>query len=244
MSLMRIPSLLSPAVAGLLLALMVACGGDVPGPEASESSSAATASDPEVREGEPLGASEGSSRLLVLGTSLTEGYGLDRPESEAWPALLGEIAETEGVHLEIRNAGLSGETSAGALRRIDWVLDAPPEIFVLETGANDGLRGLDPAALEANLDSIFARVEAQAPGAVRVLAGMEAPPNLGTPYVEEFRAVFPRVAERWDAILIPFLLEGVAGEPSLNQSDGIHPTPEGHRRIAETVWEVLGPRLR
>jgi acyl-CoA thioesterase I len=240
---MRIPSLLSPVVAGLLVALVVACGGDAPGPEGSTATPDTVVSAPGLPEGEPPAEGEGSALVIVLGTSLTEGYGLDRPGAQAWPARLEALAEAEGIRLEIRNAGLSGETSAGALRRVDWVVDTPPEIFILETGANDGLRGLAPQALEANLDSIFARVTDRAPDAMLVLAGMEAPPNLGASYVEAFRAVFSRVAERWDAVLVPFLLEGVAGVPALNQADGIHPTEEGHDIMAETVWEVLEPRL-
>lgn len=197
-------------------------------PPAGEEGSAPARMEPET----PL--------VVILGTSLTEGYGLAEPGRQAWPARLAAEAERRGQAIEVRNAGLSGETSAGALRRVGWVLDRPPALFVLETGANDGLRGLPTDELEGNLDAIFSEVRASAPDAHLALAGMEAPPNFGREYVDRYRAVFSRVAERWDATLIPFLLEGVAGDPALNQADGIHPTAEGHRVMAETAWEALG----
>jgi len=183
--------------------------------------------------------SRGSPRVLVLGTSLTEGLGLEDPGSEAWPARLALLAEDAGVDLDVRNAGLSGETSAGALRRLDWVLGEVPDVFVLETGANDGLRGLPVAELEANLDAIFRQVREVAPGIPLVLAGMEAPTNLGPAYTDTFQGTFERVAARWDAELIPFLLEGVAGVPELNQDDRIHPTAQGHQRMAEVAWPAV-----
>ncbi|TVP44993.1 MAG: arylesterase [Gemmatimonadales bacterium] len=198
--------------------------------------------DAERSDVEPRDATEGSGDaplVLFLGTSLTEGLGLENPGSEAWPARVGALAREDGVELRVRNAGLSGETSAGARRRLDWVLDAPPHVFVLETGANDGLRGLSVEEMEANLDAIFGKVREVAPGARLVLAGMEAPPNLGAAYTEPFREVFPRVADRWDAELIPFLLEGVAGEPELNQADRIHPTAPGHERMAASAWPAI-----
>jgi len=191
---------------------------------------------------EPRDAREGSDDaplVLFLGTSLTEGLGLEDPGSEAWPARVEALAREEGVELRVRNAGLSGETSAGARRRLAWVLDAPPRVFVLETGANDGLRGLSIEELEANLDAIFRAVREAAPDAHLVLAGMEAPTNLGPAYTEPFREVFPRVAERWDAELIPFLLDGVAGEADLNQPDRIHPTAPGHERMARSAWPAI-----
>jgi acyl-CoA thioesterase I len=182
--------------------------------------------------------------VLFVGTSLTEGLGLADPDAEAWPARVEARAREEGWSLRVRNAGLSGETSAGALRRIDWVLDEPPAVVVLETGANDGLRGLPVAELEANLEAILGRIRERAPGARVVLTGMEAPPNMGAAYASAFRDVFPRVARRWGAELVPFLLDGVAGEPDLNQADRIHPTAEGHDRMADTAWEILEEVLR
>ncbi len=215
----------------------------VPGGEAPASESRLQPPQPEEGSPSPDAADE-RPLVLFMGTSLTEGYGLPDPDREAWPARFAEEASRRGMPLEVRNAGVSGETSAGARRRIEWILDRPPALFVLETGANDGLRGLSPEELEANLDSIFSTVRSHAPDARLALAGMEAPPNLGTSYIEAFRAVFPRVAERWDAALIPFLLDGVAGDRALNQADGIHPTPPGHRRMAEVAWTSLEPVIR
>ena len=192
---------------------------------------------------DPLPASadeEGGPRVVFMGTSLTEGLGLDRPEAEAWPARIGELANLAGMPLRIVNAGLSGETSAGSLRRIDWVLQQPAELFVLETGANDGLRALPVDDLEANLDSIIQRVRVGSPDTRIALVAMEAPPNLGETYAAAFRDVFPRVAARWNVTLIPFPLDGVAGIPALNQGDGIHPTAEGHWIMARNAW----PRLQ
>jgi acyl-CoA thioesterase-1 len=185
--------------------------------------------------------------VLFIGTSLTEGFGLPDPASEAWPARLAALGREAGVPLRARNAGLSGETSAGALRRIGWLLEGNeplPDVVVVETGANDGLRGLPVEEMEANLDALLARIREAAPRATLVVVGMEAPPNLGTTYAEAFRQVFPRVAARWDAVLVPFLLEGVAGEASLNQDDGIHPTREGHEAMARVAWLQLGEVLR
>ena len=193
-----------------------------------------------VRERTARQGSVATPRLLFVGTSLTEGLGLDRPEVEAWPAQVGELASAAGFAVEIQNAGLSGETSAGALRRLDWILSGEGfDVFILETGANDGLRSLPLEGLEANLDAIFAAVRRRAPGSRLILVGMEAPTNLGATYVDGFRAIYPRVAARWDAALVPFLLEGVAGEPELNQEDRIHPTAEGQTRMAKVAWPVI-----
>jgi len=142
---------------------------------------------------------------------------------------------------DLVNAGVSGETSAGGLRRLDWVLREPLDVLVVELGANDGLRGLDPFQMSDNLVQIARRTRTRYPDARIVLAGMEAPPNLGPLYTEAFRAIFSSVADDANALLIPFLLDGVAGIPSLNQRDGIHPTPEGHRFMASNAFEVLGP---
>ena len=189
----------------------------------------------------PGEASNPTLRVLFIGTSLTEGLGLEAPGSEAWPARVEALARAEGIPLEARNAGLSGETSAGALRRVDWVLDPawPPAVVVVETGGNDGLRALPVDALEENLAALLARIRERFPEAALVVAGMEAPPNLGEPYVTAFREVFPRVAARFQARLVPFLLEGVAGEPEMNQEDGIHPTARGHEVMARVAWPVI-----
>lgn len=190
---------------------------------------------------------EGSTHpvLLFFGTSLTEGYGLTDPGREAWPARVAALADSARVGpIQIVNAGLAGETTAGGVRRIDWVLRSDPAVVVVELGANDGLRGVPIADIETNLDLILGRIAATAPEARIALVAMEAPPNMGSEYVQSFRDLFPRVAERWNATLLPFLLEGVAGEAELNQSDGIHPTAEGHRMMARTVWEELESVVR
>jgi acyl-CoA thioesterase-1 len=180
--------------------------------------------------------------VLFLGTSLTAGYGLD-PE-DAYPALIQAMIDSAGLPFRAVNAGVSGETSAGALRRIDWLLRQPIAVLVLESGANDGLRGRDPARMKENLRQIIERTRAAHPDARIAIAGMEAPPNLGEHYTFAFRAVFPELAREYDAVLIPFLLEGVAGVPELNQPDGIHPTAEGQGIVARTVWRYLEPVLR
>ena len=182
-----------------------------------------------------------SGRLLFVGTSLTAGLGLE-PE-EAYPALIAHRIDSLGLPYHVDNAGYSGETSAGALRRIDWLVRQPVDVLVLETGANDGLRGLSVDSMRANIQAIIDRVRAASPNVRILLVGMEAPPNLGTRYTSEFRKVFPELAERNGAVLLPFLLDGVAAVDSLNQGDGIHPNASGARRLAETVWAALLPLL-
>jgi acyl-CoA thioesterase-1 len=181
--------------------------------------------------------------VLILGTSLTAGFGLPDP-SLAYPALLQQKADSAGYKVLIHNAGVSGETSAGALRRVEWLLQEPVSVFVLETGANDGLRGQEPDSLRSNIESILDRVRREQPPPRILLVGMEAMPNLGQSYLREFRRVYPEVAKKYDVPLVPFLLQDVAGVDSLNQPDGVHPTAAGQRRIAETVWRYLEPLLR
>ena len=181
--------------------------------------------------------------MVVLGTSLTAGLGLEDPSTQSWGARLGVRAREAGIPVEVVNAGVSGDTSAGGLRRLDWILREPVDVLVVELGANDGLRGLSVEALRENLKEIVERTRAAWPGAEIVLAGMEAPPNLGPRYVEEFRAVFPDLAREEGVRRVPFLLEGVAGDPSLNQADGIHPTAAGHDRMAGTAWPVVEEAL-
>ena len=180
-------------------------------------------------------------RILFVGTSLTAGQGLD-PE-EAFPARVAEKVDSAGLPYDVVNAGVSGETSAGALRRIDWLLREPVDVLVLETGANDGLRGLDVGQVRRNIQTIIDRVRAAHPDARVLLVQMEAPPNLGDRYTSEFRAMFPELARANGVTLVPFLLEGVAGVAGLNQPDGIHPTEEGARILAGTVWRTLRPVL-
>jgi acyl-CoA thioesterase-1 len=208
---------------GLLVATAIAgCNGDG-GPRA--------AAEPPPRPGNERG------RVVFLGTSLTAGLGID-PE-QAFPALIQRKLDSAGLPYVAVNAGVSGETSAGARRRIDWLLQQPASVLVIETGANDGLRGLPPDSLRANIQAIIDRANEQVPKPRIVLAGMRALPNYGFGYARRFRAVYPELAESNDVALVPFLLEDVAGVASLNQADMIHPTAAGQRVMAETVWEVL-----
>jgi acyl-CoA thioesterase I len=180
--------------------------------------------------------------VLFVGTSLTAGYGVG--EQVAYPAVIQQKIDSTGLPFRVVNAGISGETSAGGLRRINWSLQQPVDVLVLELGANDGLRGLDPGAMRANLDEIMSRTRSRYPDAAIVLVGMEAPPNLGDAYTSSFRRVFADLARKHDAVLLPFLLEGVAADPALNIEDGMHPNAAGHRVIAGTVWSLLEPVLR
>ena len=191
--------------------------------------------------GSPAALPDDRPTVVFLGTSLTAGLGLD--PDDAYPALIQKKIDAAGLKFRVVNAGVSGETSAGALRRVDWILREPAAVLVVETGANDGLRGQDPESSRANIQAILDRARRQSPPPKVVLAGMEALPNYGAGYADRFRAIFPELARRNDAALIPFLLEGVAGVRSLNQADGIHPTAAGHARIAETVWKALKPLL-
>jgi acyl-CoA thioesterase-1 len=224
------------AVAGALLAA-VACAGGEAAPK--DSVRAAVASDSGA-DGTPDGGATdrvAPLRVVFVGTSLTAGLGLD-PDS-AYPALIQRKADSAGVPVTVVNAGVSGETSAGALRRIDWVLREPLDVLVLETGANDGLRALRVDSTRENLAAIVARTRQAHPGARVVVVQMEAPPNLGPEYTARFRAMFPDVARSAGATLTPFLLDRVAGVARLNQGDGIHPNEAGARVVAETVWGTL-----
>lgn len=182
--------------------------------------------------------------VLFIGTSLTAGYGLDDPATQAYPAVVGHLADSAGTPITVSNAGVTGETSAGALARIDWVLRQPADVVVLETGANDALRGLSVRAAEGNLRAIVRRIQAAKPDVPVLLVPMEAPPNLGSTYVTAFRAMYPVIAKQTGAILTPFLLRNVAGLPSLNQADGIHPNVAGARILGATVWEALAPLVQ
>jgi acyl-CoA thioesterase I len=177
--------------------------------------------------------------IVFLGTSLTAGYGLGDP-GLAYPALIQAKLDSAGRPFRVVNAGLSGESSAGALDRIEWLLARDRvAVLVVETGANDGLRGQDPDSVRARIQSILDRARRVDPPPRLVIAGMEAIPNLGPDYVRKFRGIFPALAKANDAALIPFLLAGVAGVDSLNQDDGIHPTARGQRIVAENVWRVI-----
>jgi acyl-CoA thioesterase-1 len=180
--------------------------------------------------------------LVFLGDSLTAGFGVER--SEAFPALVAEKIRAAGLPFEVENAGLSGDTSAGGLRRIDWILQRPVDVLVVELGANDGLRGLDLKSMKANLQAIIDKAKAKNPAVKIVLAGMQVPPNLGADYASGFQRVYNELAHDNNAVLIPFLLEGVGGQRELNQADLIHPNPAGHRIVADLVWRTLEPILR
>ena len=181
--------------------------------------------------------------VVFFGTSLTAGLGVE-PE-EAFPARVAEKIDSAGLDFEVVNLGSSGETSAGAVRRMEWVLGRRPmDVLVLETGANDGLRGLDPDSTRRNIQAILDQVRSRSPGTRVLLVQMEAPPNLGPEYTGRFRGMYPALAEANGAELVPFLLEGVAGVDTLNQGDGIHPNERGHRVIASTVWRSLESVLR
>lgn len=180
--------------------------------------------------------------VLFYGNSLTAGYGVE--PAQAFPALIGQKIDSAGLNYKVVNAGLSGETTAGGKSRIGWVMRQPVAVFVLELGGNDGLRGLPLAATRQNLQAIMDTVRRKSPQATIVLAGMQIPPNLGTAYTKEFRELFKQLADKNNAVLIPFLLENVGGIPKLNQADGIHPTPAGHKIVANTVWGILKPLLK
>jgi len=180
--------------------------------------------------------------LLFLGTSLTAGLGLE-PDS-AFPQQVERRAAAAGLNWSVVNAGVSGETSAGLLRRLDWVLRQPARVIVVETGANDGLRGQPVDATRATIGQVLDRIRVERPEASVVLVQMEAPPNFGRDYTTAFRAMFPSLAREKGVTLIPFLLEGVAGVAAMNQADGIHPNSAGARKVTETVWRGLEPVLR
>lgn len=224
------------AAAVLLAGLVVACGADT---------GAKPAEAPRVPvESTTVAAAPATAgvRVLLVGTSLTAGLGLD-PDS-AYPANLQRLADSSGYRVSVAAAGLSGETSAGALRRVDWLLRDKADVVVIETGANDGLRGLQVDTTRANIVGIVRKVRTANPAVRVLLAQMEAPPNLGQKYTRDFHDVFMTVAREEGVTLIPFFLEGIAGVRDLNQEDGIHPNEEGARRAARNMWKALAPVLR
>jgi acyl-CoA thioesterase-1 len=223
-------SAIAVALAGLFVLALGACRGGAR-PEASASPTASPQAAP--ADERPV--------ILCVGTSLTAGLGLD--PSEAYPALLQQKIDAAGLRYRVVNAGVSGETSAGARRRMGWLMRQPVAVLLVETGANDGLRGQDPAATRGNIQAILDEARRQTPPPKLVLAAMEALPNYGEEYRRRFRAIYPDLARANGATLVPFLLDGVAGEAKLNQADGIHPTAEGQKRVAENVWKALRPLL-
>jgi len=211
------------------LMLLLGCGGEAAN-ETGRSERAADAAQVERK------------TILFFGNSLTAGYGLE-DKSEAFPGLIQETIDSLNLPYTVVNGGLSGETSAGGNERIEWLLKQQIDVFVLELGANDGLRGLPVEDTYKNLLSIIEKVKIAWPDCKVVIAGMMVPPSMGKNYADQFNAVFPRLAKEANVTLIPFLLENVAGEAELNQNDGIHPTKEGQQILAENVWEVLQPLL-
>lgn len=180
--------------------------------------------------------------ILFFGNSLTAGYGLD--PVEAFPALIQKKIDSLDLPYMVINAGVSGETTSGGSARIDWILRQPIDVFVLELGANDGLRGIPVTETRKNLQLIIDKVKEKNPQTLLVLAGMQVPPNMGPQYSKEFREIFPSLAKENNMILIPFLLEGVGGERELNQDDGIHPTAEGHVILADNIWQAMKDSLQ
>jgi len=233
--------------AGLLLVLAVAAGcGTDPN---LKSESTTTEAKHNMTQGKIAADTGGAATtalrrpvVLFFGTSLTAGAGLE--PDQAFPALVEKIADSAGVPIKAVNAGLSGETTAGAVRRIDWVLRTPADVIVIEVGANDALRGLSTAAARANLQTLIAAVKKRQPRARIVLVQMEAPPNFGTAYTRSFRAIYGEIATQENLTLIPFLLDGVAGVARYNQPDGIHPNVAGERIVADNVWKGIEPVVR
>lgn len=182
--------------------------------------------------------SQSSTKTIVFfGDSITAGYGI--PIENAFPAIIQQKIDNERLKYRVVNAGLSGETTAGGLNRVDWILRSKPDVFVLELGGNDGLRGLSLEESEKNLKAIIKKVREANPNAKVILAGMQIPPNLGQDYTAKFKSLFPTISKEMNTEFIPFLLEGVGGDPKLNLSDGIHPNQKGHEIVAETVWAHL-----
>ena len=179
--------------------------------------------------------------ILVLGDSLAAGSGVQK--EDAFPALLQVKIDSLKLPCKVINAGVSGDTTSGGLRRIDWMLKREIDVLLIELGGNDGLRGIDPKTTKANLQAIIDKARTKYPAIQIVIAGMKMPPNMGRDYSERFQKIFPEIARTNKAALIPFLLEGIGADPRYNQPDLIHPTPEGHKIVAKTIWKTLGPVL-
>ena len=222
-----------------LLAASVACS---PEQNMDRSGTEPAGATPRAAAGSTTAGATEKVTVLFFGTSLTAGYGLD--PSIAFPNLVARKAADAGTPIVAVNAGLSGETSAGALRRIDWTLRKPVDIVVLETGGNDALRALDADSLKTNIRGVVGRIRALQPNAKILLAVMEAPPNLGPRYTASFRKAYQEVASEEKLALIPFLLDKVAGHDELNQADGVHPNDKGERIVADNVWRALQPVVR
>jgi acyl-CoA thioesterase-1 len=217
------------------LSVFFACGGNNTGSKNDVNNPASAGS------AKPADSSQSSRKktILFFGNSLTAGYGLD-DVSQAFPALIQQKIDSLNLPYKCVNAGNSGETSAGGVGRIDWLLKQKVDVFVLELGGNDGLRGISVKEMTKNLQTIVDKVKAKYPDCKLVMLGMQAPPNMGADYTNGFKAAFPALAAKNNMALVPFLLEGVGGIASLNQADGIHPTAEGDKIVAENIWKVLG----
>ena len=226
-----------------LAALAVACGGDGKKNDKPASGDSADRAAPvTAAAGQAIGQylnRNAATAVLFIGTSLTAGLGLD-PDS-AFPAIIKRMADSINLRLDVTNSGLSGETTAGLLRRVAWLLTAPASYVVLETGANDGLRGLDVDSTRGNIEAIIRSIREVKPGAFIFLIQMEAPPNMGEQYAKEFHAMYTDISKSNKVWLVPFLLEGVAGVRDLNQADGIHPNEKGERIVARNIWRSIGP---
>jgi len=218
----------------LVFLLLVACG-DKSGQTIRNSSISSDQTE------EYVDKSVNNKVIVFFGDSLTAGYGLD--SKEAFPAVIQQIIDSLGLNYTVVNAGLSGETTASGRNRLDWVLNQKADVFILELGANDGLRGIPLNETRLNLQAIVDSVREKNPETKIILAGMQIPPNMGQEYTAEFKKIFPELADKNEAYLIPFLLDNVAGIPELNQEDGIHPTVEGQKIVANNVWDVLEPLL-
>ena len=226
---------------GIWLALAAGCGGAEEKVPSAADSAKAEANATLAAETTPTKYAPGSV-ILFAGTSLTAGYGLD-PDS-AYPMQVQRLIDAEGLQFQVVNAGVSGETSAGLLRRLQWLMREPFDIIVIETGANDGLRGIPVATMERNIQQIIDGVKAARPRAQILLVQMEAPSNMGAVYTRPFHDAFPALAKKNGIPLLPFLLDGVAGIRHLNQGDGIHPNEDGERIVTQNVWRALKPMLQ
>jgi len=217
---------LKVASLAIIVLALSACGGK--NSSTSESTTVATKPD----------STSSAKPILFFGDSLTAGYGLD-DQSQAFPGVVQTKIDAANLHYKVINAGVSGETSAGGRGRINWILKQKVDVFVLELGANDGLRGIPVTETTDNLQAIIDAVKAKYPNAKLVMVGMMVPPNMGNIYAYSFKAIFPELAAKNKMALVPFLLKDVAGNPSLNQKDGIHPTAEGAKIVGQNVWDVL-----
>jgi acyl-CoA thioesterase-1 len=220
-----------------LLILQLSCSESTENDSKKKEDSAKHESDNEV-----LNSSK-KKNIIFFGDSLTAGYGLDEASSDSYPAIIEQKIDSLGLNYKVINAGLSGETTAGGNERVNWVIRQPLDIFILALGGNDGLRGIAPESSAENLQSIIDKVKQKYPSAKIVLSGMQAPPNMGETFTEQFKNMYPSLAQKNELAFVPFLLENVGGIPSLNQRDGIHPNIDGHKILAETVWSILSGLL-